>query len=831
MTLEFFALLLRRASIIFTIFLFLGDYIYSQTFNENWESGHFKSQWAQEGYSNQVSNDQSLSGTYSFKSELPARVHSNPRSELRFEGDRNTPKFQDQFTSWRISFSVYFPGNFKPDPIKESILQLKDIMDACDKAGGNPPFKIGLEGNEINASVRWTDQKCAKSLGLKYFGGLMKVKPGKWHYFTLEVGWDHRKNGKGYINLYASHDHPPSNRDRVLRYSGPTGYHDDLGHYLKLGIYKWLWKKRGNVKKSTKAGVRSRVLYYDDIRIERIDGDAPKANTAPVADAGADQTINLPKSSLTLSGKAIDAENNVSSYRWVQITGPSTATLKNEKSAKVEVSNLKAGVYLMRFMVRDSEGASDTDDVLITVNTATNQLPVADAGRTKEVTLPRNHITIHGEASDPDGKITKRQWKQRSGPSTASLSGETTNSLTASNLQAGTYVFEFTVTDDKDASITDALQVVVNPASNSDAADSDADSDNETADSETTDNDSSDEDSSDSDNTNSNASGTDASDSRIEVASKPINLTANINAANCSASNGSVNLNVSGGVGPYAYAWSNGAKSRNLNAIQAGTYKVTVTDSHGNKASRSFSVERTNAEIKVKAEIVNATCSDNNGSITIKVSGGTGPYTYQWSTNEKSALVKNLSPGNYKLKVTDKHGCFSNASYSINQNPGPGKPAILQAGDSLYIVQEAVNYQWFENGEAIIGANRKALKITEAGTYSVEISDNNACTVSSDYFVSREPVFPVNQGGTLQQVDFYPIPANREINVRLQVHQPAQASVTIYDFTGQVLLHQELGMVQSQLTKTLPVDQFPTGTYLIRARANDEVVTRRFIKY
>ena len=267
MILEFFALHIRRVSILFTIFLFFSDYSYSQTFTENWESGHLESHWAQEGFSNKISNDQSLSGSYSFKSELPADVYANPRSEIRFEGNQNTPKYQDQLTSWRISFSVYFPEDFKPDPVKESILQLKDIMDPCDKAGGNPPFKIGLENDEINATVRWTDQKCANSLGLKYFGGLMKVVPGKWHYFTLEVGWDHRANGDGYIDLYASIDNPPSNKNRVLRYSGPTGYNDNLGHYLKLGIYKWLWKKRGNVNKSIKAGIKSRILYLSLIHI------------------------------------------------------------------------------------------------------------------------------------------------------------------------------------------------------------------------------------------------------------------------------------------------------------------------------------------------------------------------------------------------------------------------------------------------------------------------------------------------------------------------------------------------------------------------------------
>ena len=284
-----------------TAFLFTNISGLCQTFNENWDSDKsIREPWVEEGYKNTISNDYSSSGRYSFKSELPAGVPSNPRSEIRFEGTGTVPKFQDQSTVWQVSFSLYVPRNFKPDPIKESILQLKDIMDPCDQAGGNPPFKIGLEEYDLNATVRWTDQRCAKELGLKYFGNILKVRPGKWHYFILNVGWDYRKNGDGFIELYAKVGSRPGANNKVLDYRGPTGYNDNHGHYLKLGIYKWLWKVRKNINKSKSAGVRKRVLYYDDIEIRK--GKAPTtSNKGPKANAGPDQTVTLPISTLELN--------------------------------------------------------------------------------------------------------------------------------------------------------------------------------------------------------------------------------------------------------------------------------------------------------------------------------------------------------------------------------------------------------------------------------------------------------------------------------------------------------------------------------------------------
>ena len=44
------------------------------------------------------------------------------------------------------------------------------------------------------------------------------------------------------------------------------------------------------------------------------------------------------------------------------------------------------------------------------------------------------------------------------------------------------------------------------------------------------------------------------------------------------------------------------------------------------------------------------------------------------------------------------------------------------------------------------------------------------------------------------------------------------------------MMTKELGVMHSQITETLSVDQYPAGTYLIRAQANDEIVTKRFIK-
>ncbi|GAB3528714.1 hypothetical protein GCM10027443_07050 [Pontibacter brevis] len=93
----------------------------------------------------------------------------------------------------------------------------------------------------------------------------------------------------------------------------------------------------------------------------------------------------------------------------------------------------------------------------------TNVAPTANAGPDKAVTLPANSVTLSGSGTDSDGTISTYSWSKVSGPS-ASLSGASSATLTASNLLEGSYVFRLTVTDNAGASASDDASVTVHPA-------------------------------------------------------------------------------------------------------------------------------------------------------------------------------------------------------------------------------------------------------------------------------------------------------------------------------------------------------------------------------
>lgn len=93
--------------------------------------------------------------------------------------------------------------------------------------------------------------------------------------------------------------------------------------------------------------------------------------------------------------------------------------------------------------------------------TTTNVAPVAHAGGDQVKYLPTNVAYFNGYATDSDGTISSYAWSQVSGPSTATLENRYTKTLKASYLKAGTYTFRLKATDNKGASDTDDVKVVV----------------------------------------------------------------------------------------------------------------------------------------------------------------------------------------------------------------------------------------------------------------------------------------------------------------------------------------------------------------------------------
>ncbi|MFY7843736.1 PKD domain-containing protein [Chryseobacterium gambrini] len=95
------------------------------------------------------------------------------------------------------------------------------------------------------------------------------------------------------------------------------------------------------------------------------------ANAAPIAQASASQTtIQLPTDSVMLIGSSsYDSDGTIVSYEWKQITSPSlNANIISPNTADTTVTGLVEGIYKFQLLVKDNNGTTATDEVIITVN-------------------------------------------------------------------------------------------------------------------------------------------------------------------------------------------------------------------------------------------------------------------------------------------------------------------------------------------------------------------------------------------------------------------------------------------------------------------------------
>lgn len=90
--------------------------------------------------------------------------------------------------------------------------------------------------------------------------------------------------------------------------------------------------------------------------------------------------------------------------------------------------------------------------------------PTADAGPDQNIYLPTTSIIMAGSGDDPDGTIVSQLWTKISGPSSYTITDDTSYTTTITDLVEGTYVFRLTVTDNDSNTGNDDMQVIVNPA-------------------------------------------------------------------------------------------------------------------------------------------------------------------------------------------------------------------------------------------------------------------------------------------------------------------------------------------------------------------------------
>lgn len=248
------------------------------------------------------------------------------------------------------------------------------------------------------------------------------------------------------------------------------------------------------------------------------------------------------------------------------------------------------------------------------------------------------------------------------------------------------------------------------------------------------------------------------------------------------AENGSATVFASGGTGDYSYLWSDNLSQITATAdmLSAQPYTVSVTDENGCMAQQSVTI--TDPEpLSVDFNVQDASCNGGaDGSATATPTGGTMPYSYNWSNQQNDPTADGLSAGEVMVTITDANGCMLEASTTLDEPEDAVVLEVDQTQQGCFGQQDnqamatgsggsgGFSYSW-SNGQ-----NTATATGLDTIPYTVTVTDNNGCS-------AVDTIVPVD----LEEITFLiitnPPSCNGQVDGRLGINQISGGNGQVFD--------------------------------------------------
>jgi hypothetical protein len=621
-------------------------------------------------------------------------------------------------------------------------------------------------------------------------------------------------------------------------------------------------EKIASVKFLTKPGVYNFSVKVTDNRggvaSDAVSITVTSPNQAPTANAGPDTIITLPINKTRLLGTAsYDTDGKILTYKWTQLSGPKITLLDSTRNIARAENFVSTGNYSFQLTVTDNKGSTDIDVVAVTIRPVQNMAPVANAGADLTITRPVSGSALSGSGSnDPDGTIVSYEWKQISGPLTATIQSPT-SSATAINglLNSGTFGFQLKVTDNFGTSSVDIVNIIVKqPAVGNKAPVARAGTDQNItlpANSATV-----------AGNTSSDIDGTISTYNWRQVSGPAIVNIALPNAATT-------------GIGPF---------------INTGiyTFELLVTDNLGFTAN-----DLINITIKTGTNVIPVANAGNDLSIQLPISiaslSGSGTdndgliASYAWTQtagpitasivnagSAATAVQQLLVPGiyTYQLTVTDDRGGRGTDKVNVTVAAPVNMSPIANAGTDTTIFQPLTKtflygagsydadgkitaYKWRQvSGQAVtmFDTTRAIARIDNLitpGAYTFELSvTDNAGAVTKDMVVItlKNPalsapggqhsgnlmtdIVPVNTAAISTKV--WPNPTTGILNIVIRNQKSGKGTLRLFDLHGRLVIEERIEKNTGDLYKSIRLPALLNGQYFLEISGFEQ--KREFIK-
>jgi len=227
------------------------------------------------------------------------------------------------------------------------------------------------------------------------------------------------------------------------------------------------------------------------------------------------------------------------------------------------------------------------------------------------------------------------------------------------------------------------------------------------------------------------------------------------------ASDGMIDIEITGGYPPYTVQWSHldqysywstHTNPTSYNSLIPRNYTIIVSDQTGCIVSETITItEPTTLSSYLEGMVSNSCWGTNDGAIQINTEGGTPPYSYSWSNGANTEDITNITQGLYEVSITDANGCSYIQTHevtSLSQHP-------LYIGDDTTACEfiditapSGLFYQWST------GETSQNIRIENSGSYSLIAQTPDGCTGFDTINIEvNQNVFPVSEQTKLTACD------------------------------------------------------------------------------
>lgn len=464
-----------------------------------------------------------------------------------------------------------------------------------------------------------------------------------------------------------------------------------------------------------------------------------------------------------------------------------------------------------------------------------NQLPVANAGA--DQTHPNIvSVNLNGTSSyDPDGTIAAYQWLMIAGPGGVTMTTANQPNASANFTQAGTYIFQLAVTDDKGAIAYDEVTITVGPPPN-----------------------------------------------QLPVANAGPDQ--NIFVGETAALNGTASADPDGTITQYSWIRISGPGTASINnaatatpnvpnlVLGLHTFRLTVTDNRGgtatddvivNVAPRPNQLPIANAgpdQNGFNGQTINlngTASSDPDGTITqyswIRVAGPGSATITNSNTATPSVIGLSIGAHTFRLTVTDNGGATATDDVIISIAQALNQPPVARAGNDTTVAFPSTTARL--NGTASYDADGSITSYSWrqiGGQATATVSNAMAATASLTQLITGDYIFELtvtdDKGATARDtvkisvvnllrytgaLKIYPNPvATETVTLDGFNDYTGKAYITILDVSGKLIRDESFEKTGTTFRHSLDVSRLSAGTYILRIKfyGTDAVSVYKIVK-